>query len=113
MANNRRKYFRRTRKTRMRDLKQSPAGILSFCAAAAACAAFCAAVILSFRANGQAEVFVGGIGLVGLVLSAGAFACGILAVKEPKIRPLAPRCGLTMGAVMTAVFVCMYAYGFR
>ena len=40
MASNRRKYFRRTRKTRMRDLKYSPTGILSFFTAMAAMAVY-------------------------------------------------------------------------
>ena len=39
MASSRREYFRRT-EHRMRDLKNSPTGILSFCTAMAALAVF-------------------------------------------------------------------------
>ena len=62
MASNRRKYFRRTRKTRMRDLKYSPTGILSFFTAMAALAVFCTAVIQSFLASGEGGYKVGGLG---------------------------------------------------
>ena len=60
MASNRRKYFRRTRKTRMRDLKHSPTGILSFCTAMAALAVFLTAVVQSFLASGEGGYKVGG-----------------------------------------------------
>lgn len=76
MASNRRKYFRRTRKTRMRDLKYSPTGILSFFTAMAALAVFCTAVIQSFLASGEGGYKVGGLGLVGLILALGALICG-------------------------------------
>ena len=67
MASNRRKYFRRTRKTRMRDLKHSPTGILSFCTAMAALAVFLTAVVQSFLASGEGGYKVGGLGLIGLI----------------------------------------------
>ena len=88
MASNRRKYFRRTRKTRMRDLKHSPTGILSFCTAMAALAVFLTAVVQSFLASGEGGYKVGGLGLIGLILALGALLCGIFAVKEPKIHEL-------------------------
>ena len=111
MASNRRKYFRRTRKTRMRDLKNSPTGILSFCTAMAALAVFCTAVIQSFLASGEGGYKVGGLGLIGLILALGALICGIFAVKEPKIRPLPPRLGIVFGAVLTVGLGGMYIYG--
>ena len=107
MASNRRKYFRRTRKTRMRDLKHSPTGILSFCTAMAALAVFLTAVVQSFLASGK----VGGLGLIGLILALGALLCGIFAVKEPKIRPLPPRLGIVFGAVLTVGLGGMYIFG--
>ena len=83
MASSRREYFRRTRKTRMRDLKHSPTGILSFCTAMAALAVFLTAVVQSFLASGEGGYKVGGMGLIGLILALGALLCGIFAVKEP------------------------------
>ena len=108
MASNRRKYFRRTRKTRMRDLKHSPTGILSFCTAMAALAVFLTAVVQSFLASGEGGYNVGGIGLI---LALGAVLCGIFAVKEPKIRPLLPRLGIVFGAVLTVGLGGMYIFG--
>ena len=96
MASSRREYFRRTRKTRMRDLKHSPTGILSFCTAMAALAVFLTAVVQSFLASGEGGYKVGGLGLIGLILALGALLCGIFAVKEPKIRPLLPRLGIVL-----------------
>ena len=87
MASNRRKYFRRTRKTRMRDLKHSP------------------------TASGEGGYKVGGLGLIGLILALGALLCGIFAVKEPKIRPLLPRLGIVFGAVLTVGLGGMYIFG--
>ena len=111
MASNRRKYFRRTRKTRMRDLKHSPTGILSFCTAMAALAVFLTAVVQSFLASGEGGYKVGGLGLIGLILALGALLCGIFAVKEPKIRPLLPRLGIVFGAVLTVGLGGMYIFG--
>lgn len=111
MASNRRKYFRRTRKTRMRDLKHSPTGILSFCTAMAALAVFLTAVVQSFLASGEGGYKVGGLGLIGLILALGALLCGIFAVKEPKIRPLLPRLGIVFGAVFTVGLGGMYIFG--
>ena len=108
MASNRRKYFRRTRKTRMRDLKHSPTGILSFCTAMAALAVFLTAVVQSFLASGEGGYKVGGLGLI---LALGALLCGIFAVKEPKIRPLPPRLGIVFGAVLTVGLGGMYIFG--
>ena len=108
MASNRRKYFRRTRKTRMRDLKHSPTGILSFCTAMAALAVF---LVQSFLASGEGGYKVGGLGLIGLILALGALLCGIFAVKEPKIRPLLPRLGIVFGAVLTVGLGGMYIFG--
>ena len=110
MASNRRKYFRRTRKTRM-DLKHSPTGILSFCTAMAALAVFLTAVVQSFLASGEGGYKVGGMGLIGLILALGALLCGIFAVKEPKIRPLPPRLGIVFGAVLTVGLGGMYIFG--
>ena len=84
MASNRRKYFRRTRKTRMRDLKHSPTGILSFCTAMAALAVFLTAVVQSFLASGEGGYKVGGLGLIGLILALGALLCGIFCSKRAK-----------------------------
>ena len=111
MASNRRKYFRRTRKTRMRDLKHSPTGILSFFISMTALVVFCTAVSQSFRASGEGGYKVGGLGLVGLILALGALICGIFAVKEPKIRPLPPRLGIVFGAVLTVGLGGLYIYG--
>lgn len=111
MASNRRKYFRRTRKTRMRDLKHSPTGILSFCMAMTALAVFVTAVVQSFLASGEGGYQVGGFGLAGLVFAAGALICGIFAVKEPKIRPVPPRIGIVFGAVLTVGLCGLYISG--
>ena len=89
MASSRREYFRRTRKTRMRDLKNSPTGILSFCTAMAALAVFCTAVIQSFLASGEGGYKVGGLGLIGLILAL----------------------GIVFGAVLTVGLGGMYIYG--
>ena len=111
MASNRRKYFRRTRKTRMRDLKHSPTGILSFFISMTALVVFCTAVSQSFQVSGEGGYKVGGLGLVGLILALGALICGIFAVKEPKIRPLPPRLGIVFGAVLTVGLGGLYIYG--
>lgn len=108
MANSRRKYFRKTRKTRLRDLKHSVQGLIGMGASAASAILFIGIVAASFRHAGDAAYAVGSLGLISLVLSAGALVLGIFAIREPKVRPLAPRVSIGLGAVMTVVLGCLY-----
>lgn len=111
MANSRREYFRRTRKVRLRELKHSRQGIIAMIAAIAAAVLFVVSVMISYRQNGEGEYYVGSIGLIGLALAAGALILGILGIREPKVRPGAPRTGIVLGAVMTIVLGSLYAAG--
>lgn len=111
MANSRRQHFRKTRKTRLRDLKHSKQGMLGMAASLAAAVLFAAAVTESFRQSGEAKFQVGSLGLIGLVLAIGALILGILGAREQKVRLAAPRTGIVLGAVMTVVFGGLYAYG--
>ncbi|MCD8150383.1 MAG: DUF6142 family protein [Clostridiales bacterium] len=112
MANSRKEYFRRTRKTRMRDLKHSVTGWIGAVAAICAAGLFCVSVGFSFYYGGEAEFFVGTAGLIALVLAAGALVLGILAVREEKVRPVPPRISLVLGVIMTVVLGGLYTYGF-
>jgi len=112
MANRRREYFRKTRKTRIRDLKHSRTGWIGMLCAWTAAAVFIVSAVYSFFYAGDAGFQVGSTGLVGLVLAVGAFILGILAVREQKVRPVPPRISMILGAVLTAVFGGLYAYGF-
>ena len=87
MANSRREYFRKTRKSRLRELKHSRTGWCGMVSAIAAAVLFVVSVALSFTAAGEAAFPAGTVSLIGLVLAAGAFVLGIMAVREPKIRP--------------------------
>ncbi|MCC8152367.1 MAG: hypothetical protein LIO96_13240 [Lachnospiraceae bacterium] len=104
MANSRKEYFRRTRKTRMRNLNHSVTGWIG-------AGLFCVSVGLSFYYGGEAEFFVGTAGLIALVLAAGALVLGILAVREEKVRPVPPRISLVLGLIMTVVLGGLYTYG--
>ena len=53
----------------------------------------------------------GTVSLIGLVLAAGAFVLGIMAVREPKIRPLPPRTALILGGILTVVLAALYISG--
>ena len=111
MANSRRKYFRRTRKARMRDLKQSPTGLLSLSAGLAAALFFAASVVKSYQMSGKAGFYVGSLGLIGWILAAGALALGILCLKEKNVRPFPPRTGIVFGSILTIVLGGMYVFG--
>ncbi|MCD7982358.1 MAG: DUF6142 family protein [Clostridiales bacterium] len=111
MANRRREYFRKTRKTRMRDLKHSKTGWIGTLCALAAAALFLVSVIYSYFCEGEAGFSVGTAGLIGLVLAVGALILGIIGIREPKTRPVPPRTGIILGAVLTAVLGGLYTYG--
>lgn len=112
MANNRRKYFRRTRKSRMRELKQSPTGLLSLASALAAVIFFAVSVIRSYQASGEADFSVGSFGLIGLILALGAWILGALCLREKNVRPFPPKTGITLGVILTLALGGMYTYGF-
>ena len=111
MANNRRKHFRQTRKSRMRDLRQSPTGLLSFACAVAAALFFGAAITVSYRMSGDGDFIVGSFGLVGFILALGAWVLGVLCMKEKNVRPLPPRTGIVLGVILTFALGGMYVYG--
>ncbi|MCD8045401.1 MAG: hypothetical protein LUE90_01875 [Clostridiales bacterium] len=111
MASKRREYFRKTRKKRMRDLKHSVTGWTGMVSALLAAVLFAVSVGFSFCRGGEAEVLVGSVGLIALVLAAGALVLGILAVREEKVRPVPPRVSLALGIIMTALLGGLYTYG--
>ncbi|MCC8018035.1 MAG: hypothetical protein LIO39_05450, partial [Lachnospiraceae bacterium] len=76
MASKRREYFRKTRKKRMRDLKHSVTGWIGMISALLAAVLFAVSVGFSFYRGGEAEVLVGSVGLIALVLAAGALILG-------------------------------------
>ena len=108
MANSRREYFRKTRKSRLRELKHSRTGWCGMVSAIAAAVLFVVSVALSFTAAGEAAFPAG---TVSLMLAAGAFILGIMAVREPKIRPLPPRTALILGGILTVVLAALYISG--
>lgn len=111
MASSRRQYFRKTRKTRLRDLKHSKQGLIGMAASLTAVVLFAVSVSWSFLQAGEAEFQVGSLGLIGLVLAVGALILGILGVREQKVRLAPPRTGIVLGLIMTVVFGGLYAYG--
>ena len=111
MANSRREYFRKTRKSRLRELKHSRTGWCGMVSAIAAAVLFVVSVALSFTAAGEAAFPAGTVSLIGLVLAAGDFVLGIMAVREPKIRPLPPRTALILGGILTVVLAALYISG--
>lgn len=111
MASSRRQYFRKTRKTRLRDLRHSKPGVIGMAASLAAAALFAVSVIWSFLDAGNARFQVGSLGLIGLVLAVGALVLGILGVREQKVRLAPPRTGIVLGAAMAVVLGGLYVYG--
>ena len=102
MANSRREYFRKTRKSRLRELKHSRTGWCGMVSAIAAAVLFVVSVALSFTAAGAAAFPARTVSLIGLVLAAG---------REPKIRPLPPRTALILGGILTVVLAALYISG--
>lgn len=111
MANTRRKHFRQTRKSRMRDLKHSPTGFLSLASALAALVLLCASVVKSYQMSGEGDFYVGSFGLLGLVLALGAWVFGALCMKEKNVRPFPRKTGIILGVILTFVYGGMYVYG--
>ncbi len=112
MSKSRRKYFRRTRKVRMRELNHSKPGWIGLICALASVLLFFIAVILSYLRGGEARLFVGIIGLFALVLSVGGLALGIMGEREEDIRPIPPRTAIAVGAGMSILLAVLYFSGF-
>lgn len=112
MSSSRRKHFRETRKSRLRELKRSRTGVVGMVSSLAAALFFACAVVLSAVQSGAAGFEAGTLGLLGLVLACGGFALGILAIREPKVRPAAPRTAIALGCVLMLALVLFYVYGF-
>ena len=110
MVNSRREYFRKTRKTRLRELKHSKTGWCGTTAALLAAALFIVSVVLSYVSAGD-DFLAGSFSLIGLVLAVGAFVLGIMAVREPKVRPIPPRTAIVLGGIMTVVLAGLYISG--
>lgn len=111
MAKSRREYFRKTRKTRLRELKHSKTGWCGMAAALLAAALFVVSVVLSYTSAGDAGFPAGSVSLIGLVMAAGALVLGIMAVREPKIRPIPPRTAIILGGILTVVLAGLYISG--
>ncbi|MCC8141904.1 MAG: hypothetical protein LIO56_05145 [Lachnospiraceae bacterium] len=112
MASSRREYFRRTRKVRMRESSPSVPGWIGLACGLASALLFLIVVILSFRHGGEAQVAVGTIGLIALILAIGGLALGIMGVLEEHVRPIPPRAALVVGAGMSVLLAVLYVYGF-
>ena len=111
VPSSRRQYFRKTRKVRRREQKNSLTGILSGSFGLAALVLFLVSVIKTFQDGGSSGFLLGAAGLFGLVFAAGAFALGLLAFKEKNIRLIPPRTGAVSGGILTVVYLGLYIYG--
>ena len=111
MASNRREYYKKNKKRIKRDLKNTFNGVLSACFGCVAVVLFLAAVGHSFGQAGAAGVLLGSLGLLGLVFGLGGLIFGVLALREPNVRPALPRLGSIAGGICTVVFVVLYIVG--
>ena len=111
MASKRKEHFRKTRKARMRDLKQSPTGILAMISVLIAAACFVISVVKSYQMAGEGDYIVGSFCLVGLVLAVGGWILGVLCMREENVRPIPPRTGIVLGVILTFALGGMYVYG--
>lgn len=81
--------------------------------ALAAAVLFVVSAVMSFSASGSAGFVAGSISLIGLVLAVGALVLGIMAVREPKVRPIPPRTAMILGGILTVVLAVLYISGMR
>lgn len=111
MASNRRKYFKKNKKSIRREQKHTVNGWLSAGFGCAAVVLFVVSVIRSFLAEGNSDVLIGTAGLLGFVFAVGALALGILTFKQKNVRPVPPRTGVLSGGILSVVFCALYVYG--
>ena len=72
---------------------------------------FIVSVVLSYTSAGDAGFPAGSVSLIGLVMAVGALVLGIMAVREPKVRPIPPRTAIALGGIMTVVLAGLYVSG--
>ena len=65
----------------------------------------------SYSSRGNAEIYVGSIGILGFFVAFAALLCAISSVKEPETFRVLPYTSLGMSLVTTGVWVALYVGG--
>ena len=86
-------------------------GRISTWIAAASAIIFLIAVIVSYAFQGQAGVYVGGLGLMAMLLSVFGFGGGVRGFSEKKCSHIFCTVGTIANGLMTIIFLALISLG--
>lgn len=94
------------------EKSHSRRGILALVLAVVSVALGIAMVAVSFAHKGNGSVYLGSIGMLGLLLAVTAFVLAVLSMREDKSYKLYPLAGLIAGVIALGSWVTVYVVGF-
>ncbi len=91
--------------------KRSKGGVAGFALAVAAVVIFLALCVISAVAKGAAGMYVGGLGLLTMVICGAAFWLSFKGLKEKDVYTRLPFAGLLISGILFVVLFCLYIVG--
>lgn len=101
----------RNRSVKFTGKKFSKKGLVAVIAGIAAIAAMIVVTNLSFQARGQADVYIGSIGLASMACAIFSMIIAIIGLREEDVYKALPGVGLGIGILSTAGWIAIYMGG--
>ena len=93
--------------------KHSGKGILSTILGTLSLVIFAVLAWLAYYLDGQGGVYLGSIGLLGMVFAVSSVVFGLMGFGENNVRYLFPKIGSILGGIMVALWVFVVLMGFK
>lgn len=93
------------------EKSHSKRGILALVLAVLSLVLGIAMVVISFAHNGSGSVYLGSLGMLGLLLAATAFTLAVLSMREEKSYKLYPMAGFVAGVIALGSWLAVYVVG--
>ncbi len=91
--------------------KHSGKGILSTILGTLSLVIFAVLAWLAYYLDGQGSVYLGSIGLLGMVFAVSSVVFGLMGFGENNVRYLFPKIGSILGGIMVALWVFVVLIG--
>lgn len=93
------------------DKKHARGGLVSTVLGCISLVIFLALVYVSFRYEGNGGIYIGSIGLTGLILSIMGLIFGIMGFKEEDSYSLFSKIGSIINTLIILIWACIYLVG--
>lgn len=102
---------RRRKKLKQAQLKPAKRGIISCVCAGISFALIALLLLVAYRQRGTAATYIGGLGLVALVLAGTGFYMGHRGLKERNKSYLTCKIGMAACGILTLGFISLFCRG--